>query len=64
MPGQQTNHALLVAHKQVPDAYRLAGNGPLMRVIRIKTTTATLEWAIHSPRVEWVVDRLKMADVL
>lgn len=37
--------------------------GPLMRVVFLETRGATLEWAIHSLRVDWALDRLKVADL-
>jgi hypothetical protein len=35
--------------------------GPFTRVVPLETKGATLEWEIHSLRVDWVVDRLFMA---
>jgi len=38
--------------------------GPLTKVIPLHTKGATLEWEIHSLRVDWVMTSLKVNEVL
>ncbi len=38
--------------------------GPFTLVIPIETRGATLEWAVHSMRVDWALERLRVTDAL